>query len=143
MSTQASDRKRLGIRLLTPEGTVFSGQAAMIVAPSIAGEVGILPRHQPIVAFLRPGETRMKMLDDSEEVFATTDGYMAVEEDQVLILVEQAERASEIDAHRAQDALRRAEEALAAAGDDEAAVISATSAKRRAENRLKVVEGRK
>jgi F-type H+-transporting ATPase subunit epsilon len=103
VSTHATDRKRLGIRLLTPEGTVFSGQAAMIVAPSIAGEVGILPRHQPIVAFLRPGECRLKMLDDSEEVFATTDGYMAVEEDQVLILVEQAERASEIDAQRAQD----------------------------------------
>lgn len=143
MSTQIADRKRLAIRVLTPEGTVFSGQAAMIVAPSIAGEVGILPRHQPIVAFLRPGETRLKMLDDSEEVFATTDGYMAVEEDQVLILVEQAEKAGEIDAHRAQDALRRAEEALAAAGDDEAAVVAATSAKRRAENRLKVVEGRK
>lgn len=143
MSTQIADRKRLAIRVLTPEGTVFSGQAAMIVAPSIAGEVGILPRHQPIVAFLRPGETRLKMLDDSEEVFATTDGYMAVEEDQVLILVEQAEKADQIDAHRAQDALRRAEEALAAAGDDEAAVVAATSAKRRAENRLKVVEGRK
>ena len=143
MSTHATDRKRLGIRLLTPEGTVFSGQAAMIVAPSIAGEVGILPRHQPIVAFLRPGECRLKMLDDSEEVFATTDGYMAVEEDQVLILVEQAEKASEIDAHRAQDALRRAEEALAAAGDDEAARVAAVSKKRRAENRLRVVDGRK
>ncbi len=134
MSTHATDRKRLGIRLLTPEGTVFSGQAAMIVAPSIAGEVGILPRHQPIVAFLRPGECRLKMLDDSEEVFATTDGYMAVEEDQVLILVEQAERA---------DALRRAEEAIAAAGDDEAAMVAAVSKKRRAENRLRVVENRK
>jgi F-type H+-transporting ATPase subunit epsilon len=139
----STERKRLGIRLLTPEGTVFQGQAGMVVVPSVSGELGILPRHQPIVAFLRPGETRLKMLDDSEVVFATTEGYMAVEEDQMLILVEQAERADEIDAQRATEALRRAEEAIAAAGDDEAAMVAAISARRRAENRLKVVEGRK
>lgn len=142
MSTAVAgtDRKRLGVRVLTPEGAVFEGQAWMVVAPSVAGEVGILPRHQPIVAFLRPGETRLKLMDDTEVAFATTDGYMSVEEDRVLILVEQAERAEHIDQHRAQDALRRAEEALASAGDDVAARVAAESAKRRAENRLRVVE---
>ena len=139
MSTEVgADRKRLGVRLLTPEGPVHEGSAVMVVAPSVLGEVGILPRHAPLIAFLKPGETRIKTLDDEWVVIATTEGYLSVEEDQLLVLVEQAERASEIDRARAQEALRAAEEALAAAGDDEAAIRSAEAARRRAENRLRV-----
>jgi F-type H+-transporting ATPase subunit epsilon len=104
--------------------------------------VGILPRHTPFIAFLRMGETRIKLLDDTEEVFATTEGYLSVVEDRVLVLVEQAERADEIDFERARAALERAEADLAAAGDDEVKRIAAESARRRAENRLAVVSRR-
>ena len=110
----------------------------MVIAPSVEGEVGILPRHTPFIAFLKPGETRIKLLDDTELVFATTEGYLSVEEDQVLLLVEQAELADEIDPERAQAALEQAEEALADAGDDEVARVAAEGARRRAENRLNV-----
>ncbi len=141
MSTAVqSDRKRLGVRLLTPEGAVFDGQAYMVIAPSVEGEVGILPRHAPLIAFLRTGETRLKLLDDTERVYATTEGYFSIEEDQVMILVEQAEDASTIDRARAEAALRQAEETLAAAGDDEVARAAAESARRRAENRLRVAD---
>lgn len=144
MSTAiGAERKRIGVKLLTPEGAVFDGLAYVVVAPSIEGEVGIYPRHQPLVCFLKPGETRLKMLDDTEQAFATTDGYMSVGEDQVLILVEQAEPADGIDQARAEESLRQAEEDLAAAGDDEAARTAAEGARRRAQNRLKVVESRK
>ncbi|MFN8110628.1 MAG: ATP synthase F1 subunit epsilon [Thermoleophilia bacterium] len=144
MSTAvATDRKRLGVRVLTPEGPVYDGDAYMVIAPSVEGELGILPRHQPIIAFLRPGETRLKLMDDTQVSFATTSGYMSVEHDRVLILVEQAERSEHIDQHRAQDALRRAEEAIVAAGDDAEALTLAESAKRRAENRIRVASGSK
>ena len=132
------ERKRLGVRILTPEGAVFDDVAYMVIAPSVDGEVGILPRHTPFIAFLRPGETRIKLQDDAEVVFATTEGYLSVEEDQVLLLVEQAERADEIDTERAQAALQAAEEALAAAGEDDVARVAAEGARRRAENRLNV-----
>ena len=135
-----ADRKRLGVRLLTPEGPVFEGTAYMVIAPSIMGEVGILPRHAPLIAFLKTGETRLKLMDDTERVFATTEGYFSIEEDQVLILVEQADDASTIDRARAEAALRRAEEDLAAVGDDEVAHVAAESARRRAENRLRVAD---
>ena len=135
-----TERKRLGVRLLTPEGSVFEGQAYMVVAPSVEGEVGILPRHAPLIAFLRMGETRIKLLDDTVQVFATTEGYFSIEEDQVMILVEQAEDASTIDRSRAETALRRAEEDLSAAGDDDVARTAAESARRRAENRLSVAD---
>jgi F-type H+-transporting ATPase subunit epsilon len=134
------ERKRLGVRVLAPEGAVFDDLAYMVIAPSVEGEVGILPRHTPFIAFLRPGETRLKLLDDTEVVFATTEGYLSVEEDRVLVLVEQAERADEIDEARAQAALEKAEAALAEAGDDDVARVAAESARRRAENRLRVVD---
>ena len=132
------ERKRLRVRILTPEGAVFDDLAYMVIAPSVDGEVGILPRHTPFIAFLKMGETRIKLQDDTELVFATTEGYLSVEEDQVLLLVEQAELADEIDTERAQAALQAAEEALAAAGEDEVARVAAESARRRAENRLNV-----
>jgi F-type H+-transporting ATPase subunit epsilon len=53
---------------------VFDDLAYMVIAPSVLGEVGILPRHTPFIAFLRTGETRIKLLDDIELVYATTEG---------------------------------------------------------------------
>ena len=141
MSTAVGqERKRLGVRLLTPEGPLFDDLAYMVIAPSVEGEVGILPRHTPFIAVLRPGEVRLKLLDDTELIYATTEGYVSVEEDRVLILAEQAERADEIDVERARAALERAEATLAEAGDDDVKRVAAESARRRAENRLRVAE---
>lgn len=140
MSTGSPEQKRVAVQVLTPEGVVHDGVAAMVVAPSVGGEVGILPRHVPLIAALQPGRTRLKMLDESEVVMATTEGYIAVEDDRVLIMVEQAELAGNIDRARAELALSAAQEAIQAAGDDEVALAAAQAALRRAENRLKVVD---
>jgi F-type H+-transporting ATPase subunit epsilon len=134
------ERNRLGVRLLTPEGALFDDVAYMVIAPSVQGEVGILPRHTPFIAFLKPGETRIKLLDDTELAYATSEGYLSVEEDQVQILVEQGEPADQIDTERARAALERAQAALAEAGEDEVARVAAESALRRAENRLRVAD---
>ena len=136
ISTQ--ERKRLGVQILTPEGAVFDGVASILIAPSVEGEVGILPRHAPLIAFLRIGETRIKDLEDEETVYATSEGYLSVEEDQVLVLVEQAERADEIDVAEVQAALEAAQQQLEAAGEDEALRDAAEAAVLRAENRMKV-----
>lgn len=139
MGTLATaERKRLGLRILTPEGTAFDGVASIVVAQSVEGEVGILPRHAPLIAFLKVGETRIKDLDDEETIFATSEGYLSVEEDQVLILVEQAERADEIDVAKVQAELEAAQRQLAEAGDDESLRDVAQAAVNRAENRMRV-----
>jgi F-type H+-transporting ATPase subunit epsilon len=140
VSTGSPDQKRVAVQVLTPEGVVHDGVATMVVAPSVGGELGILPRHVPLIAALQPGRTRLKMLDESEVVMATTEGYIAVEDDRVLIMVEQAELAGDIDRARAELALSAAQEAIQAAGDDEVALAAAQAALRRAENRLKVVD---
>jgi len=134
------DRKRLGVRVLTPEGPVYEGDAAMVIAPSVEGEVGILPRHAPLIADLRIGETRIRTLADEVHAFATTEGYLSVEDDQVLVLVEYAEPADSVDRARAAEALRQAEEALAAAGDDDQAREAAERAVRRAQSLLRVAD---
>jgi F-type H+-transporting ATPase subunit epsilon len=137
-ATSTQERKRLGVQILTPEGAVFDGVASILIAPSVEGEVGILPRHAPLIAFLRIGETRIKDLEDEETVYATSEGYLSVEEDQVLVLVEQAERADEIDVAEVQAALEAAQQQLEAAGEDEALRDAAEAAVLRAENRMKV-----
>lgn len=141
MSTAVGqDRRTLGLRLLTPEGPVFDGPAYLVIAPSVQGEVGILPRHAAFIAELRIGDVRVTLPDDSKQVYATTGGYVSVEDDHVLILVEQAEEREQIDRERAQNALARAEQTIAEAGDDELVRTTATAAKRRAENRLRVAD---
>ena len=141
MSTAVGgEQKRVAVQILTPEGPVHDGVATIVVAPSVEGEVGIMPQHAPIIASLRVGDTRLRQLDDSVLVFATSEGYMAVEEDRVLILVESAENAAHIDRAEAQAAFDAAQQALGEAGDDEAKRIAAESALRRAENRLRVAD---
>ena len=140
MSTAATEQKRLGVQILTPEGSVLDGVAAMVIAPSVGGELGILPRHVPLIVALQAGSTRVKMLDESEVVMATTTGYMSVEDDRVLIMVEQAELAGDIDRARADEAVNRAEAAIVSAGDDQVAREAAQAALRRAQNHLKVVD---
>jgi len=138
-ATSTSERQ-LAVKVLTPEGAVFEGNVRMVIAPSVEGEIGILPRHMPVVALLRPGETRLRITDGDDVVLATTTGYMSVEFDTVVILVQQAEPYGDIDRARAEAALTRAREALAAAGDDEMVADHARAAIHRAENRLKVLD---
>lgn len=139
MSTATGDRRILGVRLLTPEGIVFDDEATMVVAPGVAGEVGLLARHEPLVAALRFGETRIHVNDSETRTFATSEGYLSIGEDRVFILVEQAEELGQIDVSRAEAALRRAQENLENADDDAARDVY-EAARRRAENRLKVAQ---
>jgi F-type H+-transporting ATPase subunit epsilon len=142
MSTAATtDKATIPVRIITPEGVLYDEPVRMVVAPSVQGDVAILARHAPLEAFLRVGETRVRLADADETLlrFATTGGYMSVEGDGVLILVEQGERLEDIDRERAEAALVRADEKLATLGaEDEADRIVAEAAKARAENRLRV-----
>ncbi len=139
-TTSGTGQRQLSVKVFTPEGTVHDGRVRMVIAPSVEGEIGILPRHMPVVALLKPGETRLRIDDGDDVLLATTAGYMSVEDDNVVILVEQAEHHDRIDRARAEAALNQAREDLTAAGDDEVLVHHARAAIHRAENRLKVVD---
>ena len=99
--------KRLRVELVTPEGPVFVEDARMVVVPGRAGELGVLPRHIPLIAQLKPGETRVRTLDDEWLSFATGAGYFKVQHDRASVLVESAVAVTSIDAEQARAATSR------------------------------------
>jgi F-type H+-transporting ATPase subunit epsilon len=105
---EASD-KTFDLSVVTPEGAAFDGEASMVVVPGAAGEIGVLPRHAPLVAMLKAGETRIKV-GDEWTAFATGPGYFKVQRDRAIVLVDDAVRAEDIDIEQAR---REAEEAKA------------------------------
>lgn len=105
-------QKFLSCRVLTPTGMVYQDNATMIIAPSVEGEVGILPTHEPYICSLKPGPLRIKNGED-EQLFAISHGYLEVDMDRVAILVDVVESANAIDIQRAEMAKQRAEQRLA------------------------------
>ena len=105
----AEEPKRLRVELITPDGPVFVDDARMVVVPGKAGELGVLPRHIPLIAQLKPGETRVRTLDDEWLSFATGAGYFKIQHDRASVLVESAVPANAIDADRARSDLEDAQ----------------------------------
>jgi F-type H+-transporting ATPase subunit epsilon len=136
--------------IVTPEGTLFSGEAEMVVVPGKEGELGVLPRHAPIVAQLEVGETRVKTDATTWRRFATSDGYFMVEHHPVaepgraLVLVEGAVAVEDIDLEAAQAAVDDAKARIAAAegGDDKVDRYRAERDLAHAENLVKLVSNR-
>jgi F-type H+-transporting ATPase subunit epsilon len=106
--------------IVTPERIVYTNEVRMVVAPTIDGEIGIMPLHAPLVSALRPGEIRVMYGDDKVEWFAIAGGYVQVHEDKVIVLADQAAASSQIDVERARQALEDARRRMNdVAGDDE------------------------
>jgi F-type H+-transporting ATPase subunit epsilon len=136
--------------IVTPEGTLFSAEAEMVVVPGAEGELGVLPRHAPIVSQLEVGETRVRLAGSDWRRFATSDGYFMVqhhhadEGGRALVLVEGAVPADEIDPTAAQAAIEDAQARIAAAdgGDDRVDRFRAQRDLAHAENQLRISQGR-
>ena len=111
-----------------------------VVAPGSLGELGILPNHAPLITSLVPGELRVKADNGVEEYFVSG-GFLEVHSDEVTVLADAAEHGSEIDAERAEEARRRAQERLDQAEDADRARAQAALA--RSLQRLRVLEHRR
>jgi len=137
-----SDERTLKVEVVTPDGQVYAGDVAMVVLPGVDGELGVLPRHQPLVTLLAIGETRIRKMDDEWDYIASGIGYAQVLFDKVLVVVDHGERAGGIDVSRAEEAQRRARERMRESGDlgaqAEIDYFRAEQALKRAENRLHV-----
>jgi F-type H+-transporting ATPase subunit epsilon len=98
------------VSLVTPDGAAFEGEVEMIVVPGEAGEIGVLARHAPLVAMLKAGSTRIYRKREPDDVveFATGPGFLKVEQDRALALVDDAVDAKHIDPARAQEQLETA-----------------------------------
>lgn len=99
----------LHVELVSAERLVWSGEAAMVTTRTTDGKIGIMPRHEPMLAVLVPGRVTIHLPDGSEQHGAVHGGFLGVDAGSVEIIAEVAEMAHEIDLDRAQEALRRAE----------------------------------
>jgi F-type H+-transporting ATPase subunit epsilon len=102
-------RRKLDVSVVTPEGQAYEGEAEMIIVPGEAGEIGVLARHAPLVALLKAGSTRVHLRYGEDVLeFATGPGFFQVQADRAIALVDDAVKADEIDATRAQRQLEDA-----------------------------------
>jgi F-type H+-transporting ATPase subunit epsilon len=136
------DPSVLSVKVVTPSGLVYDHHASIVVAKTKAGELGILPKHAPIIAPLTIDEVRIKRTDSDTHVdwIAVNGGIMEVRDNVVSIIADSAERERDIDVSRAERAKQRAEKHLeeAKATNNVDSVRRATVALHRALNRLNV-----
>ncbi|HEX3835869.1 MAG TPA: F0F1 ATP synthase subunit epsilon [Steroidobacteraceae bacterium] len=100
------------VDIVSAEGEIFSGDATMVFAPGSQGDLGIYPRHAPLLTLLKAGEVRVQTPDGAEQVFYVGGGALEVQPHLVTVLADTALRAKDIDEAAALAAKQRAEEAL-------------------------------
>jgi F-type H+-transporting ATPase subunit epsilon len=103
----------LHVDIVSAEAEIFSGTVTMVFAPAEMGEVGIAPRHAPLLTRLKPGEIRIQLADGSEQSFFVSGGMLEVQPHVVTVLADTAIRAHDLDEAAAVEAKERAERLLA------------------------------
>jgi F-type H+-transporting ATPase subunit epsilon len=107
--------------IVTPEKVLYTNEVEMVVAPTLEGEIGILPLHVPLVTVLKPGELRVRYNDNRDvDWFAISGGYLQVHEDKVIVLADNAVQSSQIDVDRAREGMTRLEERMSQLKNDAA-----------------------
>jgi F-type H+-transporting ATPase subunit epsilon len=101
------------VDVVSAEAEIFSGPANMLFAPGVMGELGILPRHAPLLTRIKPGEVRIITPDNEEQFFYVSGGMLEIQPQAVTVLADTALRAKDIDEAAALEAKERAEKILA------------------------------
>ncbi|MEK6749540.1 MAG: F0F1 ATP synthase subunit epsilon [Pseudomonadota bacterium] len=100
------------VDIVSAEGAIFSGTVEMVFAPAAGGEVGILPRHTPMLTPLKAGEVRVQLPDGEEQHIYVSGGILEVQPHVVTVLADTAVRAKDLDEAKALQAKERAEQLL-------------------------------
>ena len=103
----------LHVDVVSAEASIFSGEARFVTLPGESGELGILPRHTPLITRIKPGAVRIVRADNGEEEFVfVAGGILEVQPGTVTVLADTAIRGKDLDEAKASDAKRLAEDAL-------------------------------
>ena len=127
------------VDIVSAESAVWSGDAAMVFIPAVMGELGVAPRHAPLLTRLAAGELRVQQNDGEELFFYVSGGIVEIQPHLVTVLADTGARAKDLDEAAALEAKQRAEDALS---DKAAAIDYARAAAELAEAsaRLKVIQ---
>ena len=107
------------VDVVSAEASIFSGEATFVALPCESGELGILPRHTPLITRIRPGAVRIVRADTGEEEFVfVAGGILEVQPGSVTVLADTAIRGHDLDEAKALEARRLAEEAMKNAKND-------------------------
>jgi F-type H+-transporting ATPase subunit epsilon len=134
-----AQRPLLRVALVTAQKRLYEGPAEMVIAPGSEGQLGILPRHAPLLTTLKLGELRVRNGGVDESIFVAG-GFLEVNNNVVTILADDAERASDIDEAQAQEARQRAQALVERTASDSDAQAAALAELERAIGRLRVAE---
>ena len=107
------------LEIVSAETAIFSGEAAMVVAPGKDGDLGIAPKHTPLLTTLRPGEIEVHKEGEDKEYIYVTGGILEVQPHMVTILADSATHSDELDEEAALEAKNQAEKALQGADKKE------------------------
>jgi F-type H+-transporting ATPase subunit epsilon len=105
------------VDVVSAEESIFSGEATFVVLPGEVGELGIYPRHIPLITRIRPGTVRIQKPDGTEDLVFVAGGILEVQPKVVTVLADTAIRGADLDEAKANEALKRAEEARGSARD--------------------------
>ena len=109
----------LHVDVVSAEESIFSGEAKFVALPGESGELGILPRHTPLITRIRPGAVRIKVPGRAEEEFVFVQGgFLEVQPHKVTVLADTAIRGKDLDEAKANEAKQAAEEAMKNAKSD-------------------------
>ena len=99
------------VDVVSAEGEIFSGTAEEVFVPAEMGEIGVMPRHTPLISRLKPGEVRVKMSGEETSIFVSG-GMVEIQPHVVTVLADTGIRAQDLDQAKALEAKARAEEAM-------------------------------
>jgi F-type H+-transporting ATPase subunit epsilon len=106
------------VDVVSAEESIFSGEARFVALPGESGELGIYPRHTPLITRIKPGSVRVEMADGSDEFIFVAGGILEVQPHCVTVLSDTAVRGKDLDEEKSNEARLAAEEALKNARSD-------------------------
>lgn len=130
---------QLHLDVVSAEGEMYAGDADMVFVAAEMGEVGIAPRHAPLLTRIRPGALRVQRDNQPEETFFVSGGILEVQPQRVTVLADTVERAAELDRAAAEQARQRAQQVI----DEDGEHVDLASAQRElaeAEARMALIE---
>ena len=129
----------INVDVVSATGSLYSGKALRVFAPSMTGEIGVLPRHAPFLGMLRPGEVRIEGENGETEHIYVSGGIVEVQPHTITILSDTAIRAHDLDEARCLEAKAHAEEAMANASTD-TKIVSVKASILELSTQLKLIE---